>query len=92
MITAEEMHNIVVNESELAEVCTECLEIFLENVKERCVKRGHRRSCLNLYAIAKQIDFESLFEDIAYICEEKLTALGYRCYYKPEERELEVNW
>lgn len=92
MITAEEMHNIVVNESDLAEVCTECLEIFLDNVKERCVKRGHRRSCLNLYAIANQTAFDPLFEDIAYVCEEKLTALGYRCYYKPEKQELEVSW
>lgn len=33
MITAEEMHNIVVNESDLAEVCTECLEIFFRKCK-----------------------------------------------------------
>lgn len=92
MITAKEMNEITISASWLAVVCGVFIEKGLEQIaKPRAIdgKRNAVIGCLKDFPDGVRDAFS--YDEIATMCEVKLTALGYRSEIDTQ-KNLKVFW
>lgn len=92
MITAKEMIEMTITQSKLAKVCDALLEKGLEQIAKPRALEGKRNAVIGcLKNLPLEIRDAFSYDEIATMCEVKLTALGYTSGVDTQ-KNLKVFW